>query len=214
MIPVKLQPEPDDFDALVRLPGNKFLKKLSLANVKLTDKVWNGHKHWKAIQHPLWEAYNGICAYSAQWINPLSYPNVDHFIPKSVKPDLAYEWNNYRLACPHANNVKRDHQDVLDPFKVKKDWFLLDFSSLMVIPNPTLPVQLQQQIQITIDRLAINESLAHVDARSEWIKQYCVGHASFAGLKRYAPFIAYELERQGLVETIKSMMKFEQDEED
>ena len=211
MIPVKLQPEPDVFDQCVRIPGKRFLG--SLSDVKPTTRQWGNHDYWKHIRSHLYKAYNGVCAYSAHWIpTGSSVPNVDHYVPKSIKPSLAYEWNNYRLAGELPNALKGNWQDVLDPFTIGKDWFLLRFPSLLVYPNPELPDQLQQQIWNTIKRLQLNDNETIVEERSAWLERYCRGNGGFSSLKKDAPFIAYELERQHLVEKIKTMMVYWQEE--
>ena len=56
---------------------------------------------------------------------------VDHFYPKSVRPDMAYEWSNFRLASLKLNCRKREFQDVLDPFTIEPGWFCLSFPSLL-----------------------------------------------------------------------------------
>ncbi len=166
MIPVKPQPEPSIFDQKVRIPGNKFLKKLAqLQRTSIprpTAKQWAYHDEWTRVRPHMRNAYKGRCAYIAHWIPDSSNPNVDHFIPKSVEPWRAYEWSNYRLACPLVNAHKKDYQDILDPFTIQNDWFFLKFPSLMLEPNPNLPKQIQEQIQTTIDRLKLNEDEAFV----------------------------------------------------
>lgn len=207
MIPVTPQPEPEDFHKLVRIPGKKFLKKCS--GSQITSKEWRGHSYWRDVSLPLYYAYNCVCAYTAQWIPISSVPNVDHFIPKSVKPELAYEWSNYRLAFSRANTLKREFQDVLDPFTISEGWFLIDFPSLLIKPNTDLPVDDQRKVRATIERLQLNEFQPIVDERNEWLKQYCLNKMSFSALEKYSPFIAYELKRQNLVEEIKDIMSYE-----
>ena len=210
MIPVKPQPEPDIFDELVRVPGKRFLKKAS--GTKLTNKQWQYHDYWKNIRTHLYKAYDGVCAYNAHWIpKGSSVPNVDHFIPKSVKPELAYEWSNYRLASHLANALKGERINILDPFCIGQNWFFLDFPSLLVRPNPELSPEIQKQVQDTIDHLHLNEKQAIVEERNNWLKIYCCG-MNFSVWKSYAPFIAYELERQNLVEAIKNIMIYEPEE--
>lgn len=213
MIPVVPQPEPDIFDRLVRTPGEKFLKKLN--NSKPTTKQWENQDHWKHIRFQLHTAYKGICAYSALRIpRGSSNPNVDHYIPKSKRPDLAYEWSNYRLSCPLANTLKRDFQDVLDPFTLPPNWFFLDFPSLLLKPNPDIPDEDQQRVWKTIDRLKLNEEQTYVDERNTCLEVYCRGGGDFTFLKQFAPFIAHELERQKLVEDIKAIMVYGPETED
>lgn len=213
MIPVMPQPEPDIFDQRVRVPGKRFLD--SLSGSKPTTKQWENHDYWKNIRFPLYNAYGRICAYSAHWIPcGSSVPNVDHYVPKSVKPAIAYEWSNYRLAGALVNALKGNSQDVLDPFTIEIDWFFLGFPSLLLHPNPELLPPIQQQIWKTIDRLRLNDNQTFVEERSAWLEPYCQGKEEFSVLKKNAPFIAYELERQNLIEDIKTMMVYRQEEQD
>ena len=214
MIPVKPEPEPSDFDRLVRTPGNDFLA--TFTSSMPTSKQLEKKNYWKSIRHKLYESYKGVCAYSALHIPRYCYPNIDHFIPKSVKPELAYEWGNYRLSCPFVNMLKKNFQDVLDPFEIEKDWFFLDFPSLIVKANPQLSDEIKAQVHSTIKRLHLNDEDPFVKGRNAWLKPYCTGLYDFSYLKDVAPFIAYELKRQGLTENIKVIMVYssEYDEDD
>jgi hypothetical protein len=205
VIPVVPQPEPEDFDELVRKRGKKFLSKFTTS--KPTSKQWSSNDYWNEVRTCFYDAYQRICAYSAHWIPPTANPNIDHYIPKSVNKDLAYEWSNYRLACPLANTLKRDYQDVVDPFTLKKESFFLDFPSLLISVNPTLEVKEIAELERTIQRLKLNSD-NFVNERSNWLQPYCLEKADFSFLKRRAPFIAYELERQDLVEKIKTIMDY------
>jgi uncharacterized protein (TIGR02646 family) len=211
VIPIKFQPEPNTFDQLVRKKGKLFLRNCS--NSRPTTDQWENKDYWKYIRKDLYEAYDGICAYSAHWIPFTDNPNIDHYIPKSVKPDLAYEWSNYRLACSFANTLKKDYPDVLDPFQICNNMFFLDFPSLLVTANPTLPEKEKKSVEGTIDRLKLNDD-RYINVRSRWLELYCKEGLTIAGLKKNAPFIAYELERQNLIDEIKSIMIYGLESED
>lgn len=206
MIPVAPQPEPPLFDQKVRVPGLKFLKKCS--GITITTKQWIRHDYWKNIRYVMHDAYNGLCAYSATWIPRESNPNIDHFIPKSKRPDLAFEWSNYRLAHQLVNTHKWNYQDVIDPFLLSDNWFFLDFPSLLIKPNPELSEQDKQKVWCTIKRLKLNDDETFVFSRNHWLEAYCRGYTPFSFLKKHSPFVAYELERQGLVESIKAVMDY------
>jgi hypothetical protein len=200
VIPIKPQPEPDDFDEKVRKPGLAFLSKVP--NPKTKD--WKNRDYWRRSLRDLYDACNHICAYSAQWISrPEGSPTVDHFLPKSAKPELAYEWHNFRLACLTLNNKKRTELDVIDPFELPVNSFILDFPSLIIKPNPELLYPLKERVISTINRLQLNDYDKCIDGRLEWLKTYYEDNSTFDSLKRKAPFIAYELERQGLAEVDK-----------
>ncbi|MFO5473491.1 MAG: hypothetical protein ACLBM2_06195 [Dolichospermum sp.] len=200
MIPVKPQPEPDDFDEKVRQPGLVFLSKVP--NPKTED--WKKHDYWVKSLPDLYTSYNKICAYSAQWIpRPEGSPSVDHFLAKSPIPEVASDWHNFRLACLSLNQRKGTQLDVIDPFELPVNSFILDFPSLIIKPNPELLYPLKGRVISTINRLELNDYDKCIDGRLEWLKTYYEDNSSFDSLKRKAPFIAYELERQGLVEVDK-----------
>jgi hypothetical protein len=205
VIPVVPQPEPEEFDELVRKRGGKFLSKFT--NSKPTSKQWSRNDYWNGVRTRFYAAYKGICAYSAHWIPLTANPNIDHYIPKSVNKNLAYEWSNYRLACALVNTLKGDHQDVADPFTLNNNSFLLDFPTLIVSVNPTLAGEEICELERTIQRLKLNSD-NFVNDRSRWLEPYCLGEVDFPFLQRNAPFIAYELERQDLIDKIKIIMNY------
>jgi len=203
VIPVQPKPEPADFSKKVREPGAVFLNKVP--NPK--NKDWINREYWRESLEDLCEAYDRICAYSAQWMpRTEGNPTVDHFIPKSVKPEWAYEWHNFRLACSKLNARKRDYQDVIDPFGLQPDSFILDFPSLLIKPNQNIPAPLKEKVIATIKRLKLNADDNCIKGRQDWLMPYCKKEYPFDYLKRKAPFIAYELERQDLVDKIASIM--------
>ncbi|MBD1894153.1 hypothetical protein [Coleofasciculus sp. FACHB-129] len=203
MIPVQLQPEPADFSQRVRDKGAAFLNKVPHPK----NKDWINREYWQESLDDLYEAYGHICTYSAQWIpRTEGSPTVDHFIPKSVEPKLAYEWQNFRLACLKLNTRKGTHQDVIDPFWMPTGCFILEFPSLQIKPAPILKDPLKQRVIDTIKHLKLNEDAKCVKGRQDWLIPYCQKVYPFDYLKRRAPFIAYELERQALVDKIASIM--------
>ncbi len=200
MIPIEFQPEPFDFDQKVRLKGLAFL------NQEPIPQTWRNREYWRAAISDLCNSYNRICAYSAQWI-PLGEgtPTIDHFIPKSVAPNLAYEWSNFRLSSHLLNTRKSSFQDVLDPFTIQPGWFILDFGSLFIKAGNSLDVDIRQKVMNTIKRLKLNDEDSCLQSRLSWLEPFCQGQLTFAFLKEKAPFIAYELERQNLVDKIRFM---------
>jgi hypothetical protein len=192
---VEPQPEPADFDLKVRQPGRQALAK----NPRSLPT------HWRLCLEQLWEAYGGICAYLSVRIPPgTGARTVDHLAPRKKRPDLAYEWNNFRLVCSLMNARKGVFEDVLDPFEVEDGWFTLELSSLEVLPSPDLPAPLQEAVEQTIGRLRLNDAQCikaraeHYDAYLEHLKDTLSG-ISFRQLRRWNPFVAKELLRQGVV---------------
>jgi hypothetical protein len=202
LIPVDPADEPADFDATVRQRGAVFLAS------EPRPRKWKNKEFWLAALPNLYESYKRTCAYTAQWIPRIEgVATVDHFVPKSREPQLAYEWSNFRLTSLKMNSRKREHQDVLDPFQIKAGTFHLEFPSLIVKPNPDLPHDLKRKAASTIKRLKLNSDNNCITSRLEWLLPYCEGQTTFEELARRAPFIAYELDRQGKRNTISAIMK-------
>lgn len=200
MIPVQEKPEPIDFESKVRAKGRNFLQQVPC------PKNWDNREYWRNSLKDLYKAYNGVCAYSAQWIPETEgSPTVDHFIPKVFKPELAYEWSNFRLSCLKMNARKKDFQDVLDPFQIQYRWFTLKFPSLIIKPGLNLEPSIRSKVESTIQRLQLNKEET-IKSRFYWLMRYCENKFPFEFLQEVAPFIAYELERQNLVDSIASIM--------
>jgi len=203
MIRVTPQSEPREFDALVRRPGRRFLRGCPHP----IGKQWAEHSYWRRVLRDLHRRYRGICAYSCHWIPyDTGSDTVEHFRPKGNHPRYAYEWSNYRLVCGTLNGRKGGHEDVIDPFLVETDWFVIDFPSLLVTPSAGLRGTGRAKVKSTIDRLKLNDEGTCLAARFDWVTQYCGGEFTFAYLRRKAPFIALELRRQGLVTAIRTIM--------
>jgi hypothetical protein len=131
---------------------------------------------------------------------------VDHFLPRSSYPELAYEWHNYRLACARINQFKADKIGILDPLKIRSGWFVLDCASFYVHPADELENDLVGQIQYTIDELGLNCDPL-VELRYTVTRDYSFGNVTLAFLNDRYPFVGFELTRQGLATRIIGSMK-------
>ena len=191
MIPVFPKPEPADFATTVRLPGRAYLAKIPAP----TPAQFRKHNYWKFALANLKTAYGSVCAYSSFWMP--SNCSVDHFQPKSVHPELAYEWMNYRLANDKINSNKGDSRDILDPFHVQSGWFILDFATLRVIPEPSLQPAVKTPVQKSIDVLKLNDD-QWVQMRFEIVSSYLKRELNLSFLGRNYPFIAAEIKRQNI----------------
>ena len=191
MIHVDPQPEPPDFDEKVRKPGLKFLKDnpdCSVTELKA---------YWRNVLPELWEEYHGICAYLAIFFEKSTgASSVDHFVPKYKNRKLAYEWRNYRLSCLGAN-VKKHTSEVLDPFKLEENAFVINFSDGSIRPNRDKAQDYQILCQKTIDILSLNDS-SNKKMRKGHFDDYRKKHVSLDYLRRKSPFVYSEIVRQGL----------------
>ncbi len=71
------------------------------------------------------------CMYCESNISHISYPNVEHILPKSEYPDKTYDWDNLGLACQKCNTTKGTKYDEevppIDPYKEKPHDFVYAF---------------------------------------------------------------------------------------
>jgi hypothetical protein len=204
MIHVNRAECPDDFDEKVRQPGMQFLRKCP----RPRSKDWRGREYWRNILRQLHESYRGICAYSCHWIpHDTGALTVEHFVPRCVDPSAAYEWDNFRLVCLTLNTRKRT-ETILDPFVIESGLFILDFPSLLVKAAPGLPKSEKKMVIFTRDKLRLNDEGTCLKSRVKYVREYCDQEITFAHLKRHAPFIAIEMERQGIVKDLVGMMRW------
>lgn len=204
MIHIDQKEEPANFNDRVRLRGRLFLR--GIRRNRPTLKQWQTHAYWREVGPALHDAYGGICAYSCHWIPfDTGADTVEHFRPKNTYPREAYEWSNYRLVCATLNGRKGVKEDVLDPFVVQNGWFVIDFPSMLVKPHSNLRTVRRSRVQATIDRLGLNDEGTCLKSRVKWLEEYCSNDISLDHLRRHAPFIVAELERQALTATIREV---------
>jgi hypothetical protein len=220
MIRVKPQPKPENFFDTVIKKAEYFFRN----NPNPSPGEIRENPHWRGALDDLYSAYGKICSYSALWISR-DAATVDHFIPiaalKGKKKKLAYSWNNFRLASRSMNTEKHNFQDVVDPFHVETGWFVMDFPSLMIRSGDGLSQSAKENVEATINRLKLNVETEYIEYRAEFLLDYCkrcrkymdiypdfnIG-PEFESLEEDAPFIAYELKRQGLEKQIIYMMEY------
>lgn len=123
---------------------------------------------------------------------------VDHFLPKSKRPDRAYEWDNFRLALHRINRYKSDRTDIIDPFLVRPGWFVLDVPSCLIKAGNGLTAEEKQRIDTTIEALKLNEDDSLVQDRCDVMLMFAQGDVQLAFLQKRYPFLAAEVVRQGI----------------
>jgi hypothetical protein len=203
MISISLQPEPHNFEAEVRAPGKRFLA----TNPNPTNKDFKKKKDfWKFAKNDLHAAYSGICSYTCFYMMPHE-SSVDHFSPKVQFPHLAYEWSNFRLAGPRLNQIKGDSTDVLDPFEIRSEWFVLDFPSCLIKPGNHLSPRILRKVENTIKSLKLNDYDDFVQERCDMMFSFSKSEVSLDFLSRRYPFIATEIIRQGIESTASTIFK-------
>lgn len=215
MIRVEQAPEPSSFDMKVRQPGLRAIAEM-VGESDLPKRPGPKRKViaasrdeipadrfptlWTEALPELLEAYGRVCAYMCFYIEPVTgAASVDHMLPKSLTWQEVYEWRNYRLACALMNSRKNDYRDVLDPFEIEDSWFRIELIGYQVIPDPQLSIDIEVQVQATIDRLKLNDYEC-LKLREVYATAYRQGDISQHFLRQRAPFLAREIERAGNLE--------------
>lgn len=199
MIPVKQQPEPEDFDAKVRKPGLQWLKDNRIAAAKPVPGGRTLSPFWRACLDDLYDSYDQTCAYLCVFLERAhGAVTTEHFIAKSQAAGLAYEWSNFRLACSVINSRKGVFQDVLDPFEIQTDTFHLELITGRIYPNPKLPSQDHRAAEETIERLQLDNGMNR-KMRTRHFDDYLKGEYTGLYLKRMSPFVWCEASRQNLL---------------
>ena len=129
--------------------------------------------------------------------------SVDHFKPKTKHPTVAYEWSNFRLAHSKINGYKGSNENVLDPFNIQPEWFILDLANFHVKANPVAPANVRAQVDETIRVLHLNLDESLVKFRFSIVRDYSKDDITMNFLEARYPFIATELKRQGVQDSIK-----------
>ena len=201
MIPVRPEPEYREFDFEVRKPGRAFLKK----NPRPSNKDFRKHNYWTKATGNLKAAYSSLCAYTS--LRLVDAGSVDHFRPKIKHPALAYEWSNYRFARQKINQRKGETEDVIDPFKVKSGWFVLDLPSCLIRPGYGLNRKTRDRVKTTIDILKLNADDNLVQERCDLLVYLAQGDVTLNFLDQHYPFLAVEVRRQGVENHLRRMFR-------
>jgi hypothetical protein len=215
MIPVALAPVPSAFDAGVRHPGLRAIaemvgkqppyprtagkKHAKIANQEHDIAPDAFPPYWRKALPAMLIAYERRCAYLAMYIHHATgSPTVDHVLPKSYAWNQVYEWENFRLCAAIINSKKGALLTLVDPFAIGPRWFELNLNTMHVERGTGAPQAEWARVDATIP--VLNHRLC-VQEREEYVHWYRLGPGAggfdLAHLEHRAPFIAFELRRQG-----------------
>jgi hypothetical protein len=205
MLRIELVNEPPQFNLEVRRKGLKWMANRGL---DLNKELPEGTKlpdYWKACSAQLRMAFEGRCCYSGSYMRQSEIIPVEHAIAKSLRPDLAYEWANYRYASQRING-RKGVKIILDPaqFPIGVDIYFLDFVTGSIFPNSVLKKgmpALYAMADQTISALGLDDEL-YRDERMEVWGDYMAssrGKEEKLLLRKTNNFIWHEATRQGLL---------------
>jgi uncharacterized protein (TIGR02646 family) len=115
-------------------------------------------ERWRhpGIKKTLSEELQGRCAYCESYLEDVSYPHVEHIVPKSLQPELSHHWPNLTSACARCNVAKGDFyhptDGLLDPYRDDIDGHLVFLGGLV----SWLPGSVKGEL--TIKQLGLNRT--------------------------------------------------------
>jgi len=199
VLKIDLKPEPPCFDSEVRQRGLNYIGQKGIDTKQPLPDGITLVSYWRKCYTELYETYNGVCAYLAIYFEKVTGGgSVEHYLPKKLRPDLAYEWENYRLVTRIVNSRKGDYLDVVDPAYIHNDWFYLELTTGHIYPNPSLADYRKDAAQKSIDRLRLDDGEMRRMRTKRW-SDYCESKISKEYLEEIAPHIYAEAVRQNLL---------------
>ncbi|HEX7136668.1 MAG TPA: hypothetical protein VF219_02430 [Vicinamibacterales bacterium] len=133
--------------------------------------------------------FGSLCGYAAM-LDPTG-GTVDHYFSYRNRPELAYEWSNYRFASSTMNSIKRTADDeVLDPYEVGDGWFEIILPSLQMRVTDRVPREHRSRAEATLSRLKLRDDERVIRWRQSWYEMYRAGRLTIDGLQQVAPLIA------------------------
>lgn len=104
-------------------------------NQSKITQAQNKYRH-RQIKDALVEMFYGKCAYCESKITVVTYGAIEHFFPKSLYPDLTFEWTNLLLSCDICNNSR--HKGTKFPLDSQGNPLLIDPTDGKTNPNTHL----------------------------------------------------------------------------
>jgi len=194
MIHFEQSQEPPEFDERCRQRGNQWLAE--------HPNAARPKDYWTEFKPQLADGFLDLCAYTVMWA---ANGTVDHFLSwkstRDERPDLAYEWSNYRFCADWMNKSKLNADDsVLDPFEVEDGWFEILLPSLQMVITDQVPEHMREKAQYTLIRLHLRDDERVMRQRREWYRMYQSGGLPLDELSRKAPLIAAAVRKQQMEE--------------
>lgn len=116
----------------------------------------------RKLRIKLCRRFHGICGYCEEEDTP---GTLDHFKPKSVFPDLVYEWSNWVFACKTCNQRKADkwpaggyiNPCACPPPERPENFFYFDLYTGEILPKQGLSPELRSRAWQTINDIGLNK---------------------------------------------------------
>lgn len=104
------------------------------------------------------------------------------------------EWTDSRYGEDVLNQKKWEHE-ILDPFDVRDDWFVVLLPSLQLVLTTRVPKRKRKLAEFTVEQLGLRDSEVVVRYRREFFAMYQGGKLTLTGLREFAPLVARAVQR-------------------
>lgn len=120
-----------------------------------TESQKNRYRHPK-VKEKLIEETSGKCAYCEWKLLVGAFGDIEHIVPKSLKPELRFAWSNLTLACDVCNGSKGAHSDLIDPYVDDPDLHFR-FLGPMIMVRPDSDIGKRTHAVLKLNRTALLE---------------------------------------------------------
>ncbi|MFT8246372.1 HNH endonuclease [Roseomonas sp. BN140053] len=150
MIKLTKQPEPQ----VLRDNGPQWLKVLQdrVAASKAPTSTETSRYNNPEIKAALRLETHDKCAYCESCLTHITYGDIDHISPKSVKLEDTFRWSNLTLACDVCNTKKGKEIDIVDPY-IDEPNDLFRFAGAIMFAKPNKGIAKR-----TLHRLDLNRT--------------------------------------------------------
>jgi 5-methylcytosine-specific restriction endonuclease McrA len=129
------------------------------AHTKPTDSERTRYNH-PEIKTALLTETHGKCAYCESKFRHVTYGDIEHIVPKSVRVEKTFEWLNLTVACDVCNTNKGNHfghhEDLVDPYVVEPNEHL-NFVGVLVFGKSCSPAGQITETTLDLNRLPLIE---------------------------------------------------------
>jgi len=127
-----------------------------LANGEDVSDTIKGRYRHREIKTALIDETREKCAYCESKVRHIAHGDIEHISPKSIHPELTFEWDNLTFACPICNGNKSNKEGFVDPYDCEPmDHFFFD--GPLLFSNPGNEMAKYTEITIDLNRFELVE---------------------------------------------------------
>lgn len=152
--------------------------------LRAKQKAWtqrwkDGPRDWatkaarEALKQALGPMTHGKCAFCEGLLDAQSHFEIEHYIAKTIEPDLVFEWTNLFPSCGKCNRAKgdTDHRGAqLKPDRDDPERFLWVHPEGRLEPHPSLGPAERDRVAQTIAICALNRGALCVLRKDAWTR--------------------------------------------